>query len=282
MQHTEDDRILAALAHAGIVANVANLAGMVVTSLIWLTQRDRSRYVGAHALQSLVYQGLVLLIGSFLLLSWVGCMLVGLLLPPLLRPDLYRDSGPPASFWLALFGLIIPLGFGVLATLYGLYGAYQVYRGRSFRYPLVGRLVGSELRDEPEPAAPAPATPLPAPQATIGAWLDLEPPTPSQAHATPVSAPQAPIDPSLAPEPPAPSPTAASAPVSAPQAPIDPWLDLEPPTPSQAHATPVSAPQAPIDPSLAPEPPAPSPAEATVSTTPAASPQAADEDNKER
>ncbi len=94
----------------------------------------------AHALQSLVYQGAVLVISVFLMLSWGLCLVLSLL-PVMLRPDLYDVSNPPKSFWLALLGLALPLGFGLLATIYGLYGAYQVYRGRPFRYPMVGRLV---------------------------------------------------------------------------------------------------------------------------------------------
>ena len=64
MQPTEDERVLAALSHASIVANIFNLAGMIATALIWTMQRERSRYVRAHALQSLVYQGMVLMISA--------------------------------------------------------------------------------------------------------------------------------------------------------------------------------------------------------------------------
>src|SRR5207249_9946452 len=87
MQPTEDERVLAALSHASIVANIVNLAGMIATALIWTTQRERSRYVGAHALQSLVYQGSVLLIGIFLTILWGLCLVLSLL-PAVLRPDL--------------------------------------------------------------------------------------------------------------------------------------------------------------------------------------------------
>jgi uncharacterized Tic20 family protein len=220
MQHTEDERILASLAHASIVANVANLAGMLVTSLIWMTQRDRSRYVGAHALQALVYQGVVLVISMFLLLSWAGCLLVALLLPPLLRPDLYLDSGPPASFWLALFGLVVPLGFAVLATLYGLYGAFLVYRGRPFRYPLVGRLTRRELGPEPEIEPASAATLATAPQSPIDPSLAAD--TPARPPvAAPTTAPQSPIDPSLAADIPEPAPPTEVASHAAPAAPAD-------------------------------------------------------------
>ena len=71
------------------------------------------------------------------------------LLPVILRPDLYRASPPSYTLWIGVLGLLILVGFGILATVYGLYGAYQVYRGRPFRYMLIGRLEG----DNRPPAA---------------------------------------------------------------------------------------------------------------------------------
>src|SRR5829696_994790 len=169
IQPSEDERVLAALSHAGIVANAVNLAGMIATSLIWTMHRDRSPYVRAHALQALVYQGAVLLISLFLALFGGLCLALSLL-PALLRPDLYHGSPPSYSVWIGVLALLVLIGFGVLATLYGLYGAFQVYRGRLFRYPLIGRLVRPLLTTLPAvaPVAPAPTAP-PAESSTLGA-----------------------------------------------------------------------------------------------------------------
>jgi uncharacterized Tic20 family protein len=153
MQPSEDERVLAALSHASIVANVVNLAGMIATSLIWTMQRDRSPYVRAHALQALVYQGAVLLISLFLALFGGLCLALSLL-PVMLRPDLYRGSPPSYSVWIGVLALLGLVGFGALATVYGLYGAYQVYRGRPFRYPLIGRLARPAAVAEAPPAPP--------------------------------------------------------------------------------------------------------------------------------
>src|SRR5262245_17132962 len=174
MQPTEDERVLAALAHASIVANVATLAGMIATALIWTMQRDRSSYVRAHALQALVYQGVVVLISIFMLLFWGVCLALSLL-PVALRPDLYRGSLPD-SFWLGLLGVALPIGWGILATLYGLYGAFQVYRNRPFHYPLVGRLVRRQLAPI-EPAAPPPSAP---PDTDEPPFVSSEPASPAE------------------------------------------------------------------------------------------------------
>jgi uncharacterized Tic20 family protein len=193
MQPSEDERVLAALSHASIVANIANLAGLIATSLIWSTQRERSPYVRAHALQAMIYQGAVFAISISLLLFWGVCLALSLV-PAALRPDLYRSS-PPYSFWLALLSLAVPIGFGITATLYGLYGAYRAYRGRPFHYPLAGRLARG-LSSQPNaapiapataapsaatPAAPVPPSAVPVPTATAPLGTDTaEPAAPAQ------------------------------------------------------------------------------------------------------
>jgi uncharacterized Tic20 family protein len=189
MQPSEDERVLAGLSHASIVANAVNLAGMIATALIWAKHRDRSAYVRAHALQALVYQGAVLLITLFLMLFGGLCLALSLL-PAMLRPDLYLSSPPSYSVWIGVLALLALIGFVVLATLYGLYGGYQAYRGRSFRYPLIGRLVRPLLLPMPvaAPIAPAPTAAQaepPPPEAAPGA---LEPPVAATIPAEPPTA----------------------------------------------------------------------------------------------
>ena len=213
MQPSEDERVLAALSHASIVANVVNLAGMIATELIWTMQRDRSAYVRAHALQALVYQGAVLLVSIVLTLFWAVCLGLSLL-PAAIRPDLYRSS-PPDSFWLALAGLSLPIGFGVVATLYGLYGAYQTYRGRSFRYPLAGRLVRGRLSGAAAPTTPPSqaSAPMPAEAARAAQLSAPAAPAPESApepHDAPAAAAPAPPQDSTPPTPAQPAGNAAS------------------------------------------------------------------------
>ena len=166
MQPSEDERILAALTHASIIANVVNLAGMIATAVIWTPQRERSEYVRRHALQSLIYQGMVLVIFILFMIFWGIC--VGFsLLPAAMRPDLYRNS-PPGLFWIALLALALPLGFGILTTIYGLYGAFQVYHNKPFYYPLAGRFVRPSAAATPASPA-ADSSPSHAPDAAPSA-----------------------------------------------------------------------------------------------------------------
>ncbi len=151
----EDERLTAAVAHASIVANVAGLMGLALVVVLWATQREKSRFIRAHVMQALVYQGGTFLVTVILMLFWSGCLLLSLL-PAALRPDLYRDGSLPDTFWFALSGLLLPIGYGIAAMLYAIYGAYQVYRGQLFIYPLAGRMVRHDLLAQASPV-PAPA-----------------------------------------------------------------------------------------------------------------------------
>jgi hypothetical protein len=97
-----------------------------------------------------------------LMLAWGVCLALSLL-PVALRPDLFRNSLPNYTLWLGLLGLLVPIGFGIVATLYGLFGAYQAYHGRPFRYPVVGRLVRRDLTPPASTPAAAPSVEPPAP-----------------------------------------------------------------------------------------------------------------------
>lgn len=236
-QPDEDERLTAAMAHASMIANAAGLTGLALTVILWATQRQRSRFVRAHIVQALVYQAGTLLGVILLMLLWSGCLLLSLL-PAALRPELYRDGTLPDTFWVALFGLILPIGYGVAATLYALYGAYQVYRGNRFAYPLAGRLVARDLEAPPsgvsasatlssevQPAPPAPA-PLPdtAPSPSLpspGTLVAAPQPAPAERPApAPPAAPQTrAMGEEVAPAPSAPSPgaTSVSVPPSLPE-----------------------------------------------------------------
>jgi uncharacterized Tic20 family protein len=137
---THEERVMAALAHVGIIANGFNLLGIIAAALLWSTQRKQSPYVAEHALQALVFQVISLLVFLVLFLLWLGSLSI-FLLPALFRPDLYQFD-LPLFFRLALpTGLTILVMFAVGMGSYGLMGALAAWRGRPFAYALVGPFI---------------------------------------------------------------------------------------------------------------------------------------------
>ncbi len=150
---TNEERVLAALSHAGVLVNSFNLLGLVGAAIIWATQRKQSAYVASHALQALIFQVLALLTLMILFFFWAGCLLIAYL-PALLWPDLYAADLPLAFRLAVLVGFALLVIFVVGAVLYGLMGALAAWRGRMFRYAAVDALLQMQ---HPAPARPAPA-----------------------------------------------------------------------------------------------------------------------------
>lgn len=137
--YTNEERALAALAHAGIVLNSFNLLGVVGATLIWATHRERSRYVAEHALYALIFQVCSLLMVMLMGFVWGSCLLLSFL-PAILRPELYRTD-PPVTFWLALSPILVILLAVLTSVVYGLVGAWAAWNGRAFHYGPVGRFI---------------------------------------------------------------------------------------------------------------------------------------------
>lgn len=145
---------IAALAHASVVltllfafaGGIGALVGLAVPLVIYLSYRDRSRFVAFHALQALIYQGagvlvylaLVILLALFFTVAWVitgilSAVAIGFLLMPLAL--------------LITVLMVLVLVFAPLAWVaYGLYEAYRVYQGEDSRYWLLGEWVEKEVR----------------------------------------------------------------------------------------------------------------------------------------
>ena len=149
---TQDERILAALAHASVILPFWGLIGAIV---IWVTQREKSRFVSFQALQGVAYQ-LVLVLGGFLGFACYMCSVLGMLLMmPIGRIEPDTAGGALATivslFPFCILGLLMLAGFAFV--LYGLYGAVRVLQGHDFRYVVIGPWLERYLGAYGEPAA---------------------------------------------------------------------------------------------------------------------------------
>ena len=132
---SQEERFLAGIAHALIVANFLGAVGAAVSYALY---KDKSRFVAFQAAQAAVYQ----IVGVIISIVFWGCwgVVYTLSLVPLIaEPDRYAE--PPAFFWLGLLSVIVPLAIMGLLVVYGLWGAVRAFQGGQFRYLLVGRWI---------------------------------------------------------------------------------------------------------------------------------------------
>lgn len=142
---SQNDKIMAALAH---VSALLPLMGVIAPIVIWATQKDKSEYVAFQALQAVAYQ-------LSMLLAWfvgMGCymlsfftMFFGTLFSASNDGEVGRSIVPVFMFVpFIIFGAIL-IGGG-LFIIYGLIGAIQVFRGKDFRYIIIGKWLRNYLQ----------------------------------------------------------------------------------------------------------------------------------------
>jgi len=138
---SQDERIMGALPHISVLIPYI---GVIVPILIWVTQKDKSRFVYLQALQAAAYQ-LALFVAT--LLGW-GCYILSFVL---LIPTIALIQ--PSSEWPVLAVTFIPfcvlglIGLGwLLFLIYGIVAAIQVFQGKDFRYIVIGDQVERFMR----------------------------------------------------------------------------------------------------------------------------------------
>jgi len=144
---TQDERIMAALAHASVILPFWGLIGAIV---VWVTQREKSRFVNFQALQGAAYQLCLIVLGFI----GGGCYMVASFGMFLLMPAGMLATGdfgdPNAAGGIVGIITIILTSFlpfclmsifllvAAVCVCYGLYGAVRVLQGDDFRYAIIG------------------------------------------------------------------------------------------------------------------------------------------------
>lgn len=100
---SQDERIMAALSHISLVIPYA---GLVVPAIVWITQKDKSRWVAFQSLQALAYQ-------VTLMLAWfvgIACYMASFFSMAFTLSASNGGSGSPSPFFFFPF-----LFFGAIA-----------------------------------------------------------------------------------------------------------------------------------------------------------------------
>jgi uncharacterized Tic20 family protein len=154
---TQDERILAALAHASVILPFWGLIGAIA---VWATQREKSRFVSFQALQGVAYQLSLILLG-FLGGACYMCSFLGMFLTmPAGIFAMEGISGPNTTgglvamlitfittfFPFCVMGIFVLIG--ATFVIYGLYGAVRVLQGHDFRYAIIGPRLEAYLSRE--------------------------------------------------------------------------------------------------------------------------------------
>ncbi len=131
MSYSSEEKIFAGISHLGILFS---WIGIIVALVIFITQKDKSSFVGNHAKQALGYQICLLIVFSLLSFFVAGGVLSSLII-----------GGPGAVGLLPLagaagtFGIIGLLRLAII--IYAVVAAFNAFNGNKFKYVLIGDFV---------------------------------------------------------------------------------------------------------------------------------------------
>lgn len=114
MGPTAEERTLAALSHGfGILGMVvsAGFLGWLAPLVIYLTQKDKSRFVAYHAFQALIFQGVLFLLG--IVITIIGILTCG-------------------------FGFLLFVPVAIAAFVFHALAGIKAYEGSLYALPVAG------------------------------------------------------------------------------------------------------------------------------------------------
>lgn len=140
---SSDERTMAALAY---------FFGAIGAFVVWALQKDKSRFVRFHALQSLAFSALVVAVNMVVMLGLFVFMFAGaaILLAAAARGAAPGNSNFPAMLVPSFFPILIMLCIWPVSLISGLIqliAAISVATGRDFRYPWIASRLERFLAD---------------------------------------------------------------------------------------------------------------------------------------
>jgi uncharacterized protein len=131
----EQERTWAMVAHLSMLINlVTGILGPVAAFVIYITYRDRSRYIAFQSLQSLILQ----------LITWVAAgAIIGIMwaITGILSAVIVGILCIPFAIIISAILAALPIA----GVVYSIIGAIQCSEGRDFRYWLIGEWIIKSL-----------------------------------------------------------------------------------------------------------------------------------------
>ena len=132
-----DEKLMSLLSHLSII--IPNI-GVIAPIIIWITQKDKSKFVRFHAVQAIFFQLLffVLLMASI----FIGLILMLISLPIITRNP---DAAPGALFWVSMGVMNLYFPLWIIFAIYAVVAGVKSFKGRIFRYLIIGRIIEKKV-----------------------------------------------------------------------------------------------------------------------------------------
>ena len=132
-----DEKLMSLLSHLAIV--IPNI-GIIAPIVIWVTQKDKSKFVRFNAIQAIFFQ---LVFFVLIMLSvFIGLIFMFISLPVIIKNP---DAAPGVLFWVSMGVMNLYFPLWLIFSIYAVIAAIRSFKGKIFRYIIIGKLVEKRI-----------------------------------------------------------------------------------------------------------------------------------------
>ncbi len=128
-----DEKLMSLLSHLSIV--IPNI-GIIAPIVIWVTQKDKSKFVRFNAIQAIFFQLVFFIL--IMLSIFIGLILMFISLPFIIKNP---DAAPGVLFWVSMGIMNLYFPLWLIFSIYAAVAAIRSFKGKIFRYIIIGKLV---------------------------------------------------------------------------------------------------------------------------------------------
>jgi uncharacterized Tic20 family protein len=126
-----------------LMGGVAHIFGPLVAIIVWVTQKEKSRFVKFQALQALAFDLFIIITGGLLFFCLLGAMFLGTFWTMFTAVNNASSKGfvslfaLPFMFPFITYACVGPVSLGILVL--RLIAGVSVLNGRNYKYPIIGK-----------------------------------------------------------------------------------------------------------------------------------------------
>ncbi|MBE3115041.1 MAG: DUF4870 domain-containing protein [Actinobacteria bacterium] len=134
---TSDEKFMSLLSHLSIL--IPNI-GVIAPIVIWITQKDKSKFVRFNAIQAIFYQLAFFILMMLFIFTGVVLMLISL---PIFTAN--PNAEPGTLFFVSMIFMFLYFPIWFFFAVYAIVAAVNSYKGRIFRYLIVGKIIEKKV-----------------------------------------------------------------------------------------------------------------------------------------
>ena len=114
--------------------------GVIAPIVIWITQKDKSKFVKFNAIQAIFYQLAFFVLMMLFIFTGIILMLISM---PILSAN--PNAEPGTLFFISMIFMFLYFPLWFFFAIYAVVAAVKSYKGKVFRYLIIGKIIEKKV-----------------------------------------------------------------------------------------------------------------------------------------